>query len=200
MNGILSRWLPGLLWAALGGAALLPAAGSAEAPVAVFAELDGRWAGTFAGYDESGLELYRIAVEQSYRTVDAHTQEVRIRDRMADGTVITGEGENRAPRRADGSLDLSCEVRKSNGERVVHRGRLIEGIDGHRHLVWYSRSPDRVETFREVVRDEGGAPVYEIQGMGRYGESLILMHGRYRKVGEAVSEPLAERSAEGQEP
>ncbi|MHC4898966.1 MAG: hypothetical protein ACYTGW_17880, partial [Planctomycetota bacterium] len=69
-----------------------------ERPVDVFRELDGHWAGTFVGYDATGKELYRIRVEQWYRTLDTYTQEVRVKDTMADGKVITGTGRNTARR------------------------------------------------------------------------------------------------------
>ena len=45
-------------------------------PVDVFALLDGRWQGTFVGYDASGKEQYRIRVEQTYRTVSATKQAI----------------------------------------------------------------------------------------------------------------------------
>jgi len=114
------------------------------APVRVFAKLDGTWTGTFVGYDASGRELYRIAVRQTYRTIDETTQRVTISDTMPDGTVILGEGENVARRRPDGTLALTCVVRKSSGERVTHDGRLVKGPDGDEQFIWYS--------------DEGGPP------------------------------------------
>ena len=150
-------------------------------PVAVFAELDGVWEGTFVGYDETGRELYRISVRQEYETVSDVEQKVRITDTMPDGTVIRGEGENLAQRAVDGSLELHCSVRKSNGERVHHTGRLVTGPGGQQQIVWYSKAPDRVETFREEVCREGDEVIYEINGMGRYNDSLILMAGRYTK-------------------
>ena len=150
-------------------------------PVDVFHELDGTWAGTFVGYDETGAELYRIAVRQTYRTVDDHTQEVTIRDTMPDGKVIEGQGRNTAHRGADGQLVLRCEVIKSTGETVEHDGRLVTGPTGREELVWYSRSEDRVETFREWVFDDNGTRTYAIHGMGRYGGQLMLMAGEYRK-------------------
>ncbi|MHC5114530.1 MAG: hypothetical protein ACYTGP_08905 [Planctomycetota bacterium] len=169
--------LVALVGALLGQSA--PSARKPPRPVDVFAELDGRWAGTFVGYDATGRELYRIKVEQVYETVDANTQRVRITDTMPDGTVIRGEGENVATRAADGSLTLECLVRKSNGERVRHAGRLVKGPDGHRQLVWWSKEDGREETFREHVRREGERTVYEINGMGRYGGTSMLMTGRY---------------------
>ncbi len=182
------------------GTALFAALGvshdRSRAPVAVFAELDGTWSGTFVGYDETGNELYRIAVTQRYETINDTTQLVIIQDTMPDGTVITGRGENTAHRRADGSLDLRCMVTKSNGDRVAHQGRVIAGPKGDQQIVWYSSGADRVETFREVVRREGSRLVYEINGMGRYGKTLILMHGRYtkRRGEDAASkkEPLSD--------
>lgn len=150
-------------------------------PVEVFAALDGTWAGSFVGLDVEGRELYRIRVRQTYVTVSETTQKVTIEDAMPDGTVIRGEGENTAVRRPDGTLQLRCVVRKSNGETTAHEGRLVRGPDGDEQIVWHSRGPDRAETFRETVRREGADTVYEINGMGRYGTSLILMHGRYRR-------------------
>ncbi len=167
------------------GATLFAALGTgqdqARAPVEAFADLEGTWSGTFVGYDKTGNELYRIAVTQRYETINDTTQSVIIQDTMPDGTVITGRGENIAHRRADGSLDLRCMVTKSNGDGVAHQGRVIAGPKGDQQIVWYSSGPDRVETFREVVRREGSQVVYEINGMGRYGKTLILMHGRYTK-------------------
>lgn len=167
-----------------------------NAPVEVFADLEGTWSGTFVGYDETGNQLYRIAVTQRYETINDTTQLVIIQDTMPDGTVITGRGKNTAHRRPDGSLDLRCMVTKSNGDRVAHQGRVIAGPKGDQQIVWYSSGPDRVETFREVVRREGSHLVYEINGMGRYGKTMILMHGRYIKQrGEDSSskkEPLSD--------
>ncbi|MHC4992792.1 MAG: hypothetical protein ACYTGC_17610 [Planctomycetota bacterium] len=159
-----------------------PSIPRADPPVAVFAELDGTWEGTFVGFDSAGRELYRIRVRQIYRTVSDTVQRVRIEDRMNDGTVVTGEGENIATRRADGTLELRCIVRKSTGERVEHQGRLVSGPDGDRQIVWHSEAPGRTETFRETVRPEGARHVYEINGLGRYGETLMLMTGRYVRV------------------
>lgn len=170
-----------LLTAGTAGAiALLPTPDDPR-PVDVFKALDGHWKGNFVGYDTTGKELYRIRVEQRYRTIDANTQKVTIRDTMPDGKVITGEGENLARRREDGSLELRCVVRKSNGEQVEHQGRLVEGPDGDKQLVWYSETKDRIETFREAVRTEGTKQIYTIDGLGRYGGSLMLMHGRYTR-------------------
>lgn len=151
-------------------------------PVAVYAELDGEWAGEFVGWDTSGRELYRIDVRQSYETVDATTQRVSIRDRAADGTVTLGKGRNVARRLEDGSLELRCIVEKSNGERVEHAGRLVAGPSGETELVWHSRSAESEEIFRERVLEENGEEIYAIDGLGRYGETLILMAGRYRRV------------------
>ncbi|MEE9128713.1 MAG: hypothetical protein V3T84_01755 [Phycisphaerales bacterium] len=189
-----------IVLATIVGATLIAALGmgqdQASAPVEVFADLEGTWSGTFVGYDEAGNELYRIAVTQRYETINDTTQLVIIQDTMPDGTVITGRGENTAHRRADGSLGLHCMVTKSNGDRVAHQGRVIAGPKGDQQIVWYSSGPDRVETFREVVRREGSQLVYEINGMGRYGKTLILMHGRYTKQrGEdsaSKKEPLSD--------
>lgn len=184
--------------AALGEAA--PSWAEPEPPVKVFSKLDGRWRGTFVGYDPSGKELYRIRVEQTYRTLDDHRQSVEIRDTdVATQKTITGKGENIAHRRPDGTLELRCVVTKSNGEHVEHRGRRIRGALGDEQLIWFSQSDhrrakgapsegkpksggDRSETFREAVRKEGDTWVYTIDGMGRYGGTLILMHGRYERV------------------
>ncbi len=167
-----------------------------SAPVVVFADLEGTWSGTFVGYDETGNELYRIAVRQRYQTLNDTMQKVIIYDKMPDGSVISGSGINTARRREDGSLDLRCTVDKSNGQRVAHQGRVVIGPDGDQQIVWYSSGPDRVETFREVVRREGSQMVYEINGMGRYGKTLILMHGRYTKQCDEESasekEPLSD--------
>jgi hypothetical protein len=149
-------------------------------PVDVFKELDGHWAGTFVGYDTTGKELYRIRVEQWYHTVDAHTQEVRMQDTMADGKVITGTGKNTARKNADGSLALECRVTKSNGENVVHAGRLGRGPGGVKQIVWSSTTKDRTETFREWVLGKGPKRIYHIHGLGSYDGKLILMAGRYQ--------------------
>lgn len=154
----------------------------AEAPVAVFAPLDGRWQGTFVGFDTAGRELYRIQVTQTYTTVDEQTQRVEVEDVMPDGTVITGRGANTARRRPDGSLELACTVDKSNGDRVEHTGRVVRGPGGEEELVWLTHRPDRQEIFRERVVEEAGETWYLIDGTGRYGETLILMAGRYRRV------------------
>lgn len=157
---------------------------AAKRPVDVFRELDGKWRGTFVGYDTAGKTLYRIAVEQVYRTESATRQSVRMRDRMQDGKVITGKGANTAIRDKDGSVRLRCQVQKSNGERVVHDGRLTRGPSGQKEIVWYSKSKDRVETFREWVTGKGKNAVYHIHGMGRYGDTSMLMAGEYRRVVE----------------
>ncbi|MEM8960055.1 MAG: hypothetical protein AAGD38_01130 [Acidobacteriota bacterium] len=153
-------------------------ADTTDRPVDVYASLDGTWQGTFIGWSLDGVEQYRIDVRQTYRTIDANTQTVEITDRMADGTVITGTGQNIARRLADGTLELICIVEKSNGDRVEHKGRLIEDIDGQKALVWYSDGPGRQESFREAVRGD----LYAIDGMGRYGKTMYLMAGRYERV------------------
>lgn len=167
------------------------ASGSVEdsaPPVEVFAELDGTWEGEFVGYDPTGKELYRIEVRQVYRTVDANTQEVEISDTMADGQVVTGKGRNTASRRPDGSLELACVVVKSTGEKVVHEGTLGQGPNGTPQLVWHSSGPDRMEIFRETVTRQGDQWIYAIDGVGHYGESVVLMAGRYRKQPKAEGE------------
>lgn len=169
--------------AALLAAALPPPSPPDEKPrpVDVFAKLDGEWKGAFVGYDEEGRELYRIQVVQRYRTVDEHTQRVEIEDRMPDGRVVRGTGFNEARVGEDGELQLRCVVEKDDGDRVEHKGRLVRGPGGEEEIVWYTRLPDRVETFREAVTGEGDAAVYRIDGMGRYGERMILMAGRYAR-------------------
>ena len=163
----------------------VPGAAPAETgpdPVAVFAALEGTWNGSFVGYDAAGRELFRIQATHTYRTSTSTEQSVEIRDVMPDGTIITGRGVNAATRRDDGTLELRCLVEKSNGDSVEHSGRLVTGPDGDQQIVWYTNEPDRSETFREHVKREGNTWIYEINGMGRYGDTLILMHGRYRKT------------------
>ncbi len=150
-------------------------------PVDVFAELDGVWKGTFVGYDTTGKELYRIKVEQRYETIDKNTQRVTVKDTMQDGKVITGKGVNRATRQKDGSLVLTCVVDKSNGEHVEHKGRLVHGPEGGEQLVWFSKEKGKTETFREWVEGKGKKAVYHIQGMGAYGDTLMLMAGTYAR-------------------
>ncbi len=149
-------------------------------PVDVFKDLDGHWVGTFVGYDTTGKELYRIRVKQWYRTLNRTTQEVLVQDTMADGTVITGKGQNVATRTADGKLRLACRVTKSNGDKVVHQGRLVRGPAGHKQIVWSARTKGRIETFREWVVGTGGSRTYHIHGLGSYGGKLMLMAGRYQ--------------------
>lgn len=158
-----------------------PAAPRGDDPVAVFAALDGKWSGTFVGWDAAGKELYRIRATQSYRTVDANTQEVVLADTDASGKTTTGKGRNAATRRADGTLELRCIVDKSDGDHVEHAGRVVTGPDGDEEIVWSSEQPARSETFRERVVGSGAAARYEIDGMGRYGDARILMAGRYRR-------------------
>jgi hypothetical protein len=146
----------------------------ATRPVDVFKDLEGHWAGTFVGYDTTGKELYRIRVKQWYRTVNATTQEVRLEDTMADGTVVTGKGQNVATRTADGRLRLSCRVKKSNGDRVEHEGRLVRGPGGDRQIVWFTK------TFREWVVGNKADRTYHIHGLGNYDGQLMMMAGRYR--------------------
>lgn len=150
-------------------------------PVAVFAGLDGDWSGTFVGYDAAGKELYRITVKQSYRRIDANTQEVVLADTDAGGKTTKGKGRNIATRRADGSLELRCIVDKEDGDHVEHVGRIVKGPDGDDEIVWSLQRDGRSETFRERCHGEGAQARYEIDGMGRYGDSLVLMAGRYRR-------------------
>lgn len=150
-------------------------------PVAVFRSLDGHWSGTFVGYDAAGKELYRIKVAQTYKTADANTQTVEMADTDAQGKTTTGKGKNVARRLADGTLELRCVVDKSSGDHVEHVGRVVKGPGGDDEIVWSSQSPGRSETFRERVAGAGKDAIYEIDGMGRYGDALILMAGRYRR-------------------
>lgn len=174
-----SLWLSLVLTAS--GSSGASVAVDASAPVEVFAELDGTWEGQFVGYDPTGKELYRIEVRQVYRTIDSNTQEVEITDTLADGQVITGRGRNTASKRPDGSLELTCVVVKSTGEKVVHEGTLGQGPEGSPQLVWHSSGPDRLESFRETVTKQGDQWTYSIDGVGHYGKSVILMAGRYLK-------------------
>ncbi|MEN0064612.1 MAG: hypothetical protein AAGA48_20855 [Myxococcota bacterium] len=173
-----------MLWLALPQALAQPTVPPSppDRPVEVFAELDGIWSGQFVGYDAQGKELYRIDVRQEYTTVDAHTQKVEIRDAMQDGMVITGRGVNVA-KLVDGRLSLSCVVDKSNGDHVEHQGRIVTLPSGEPGLVWSSVRKGRSETFLEYVTEENGKAVYRIQGTGRYGDTLIVMSGRYVKGG-----------------
>ena len=154
---------------------------AAEDPAAVFAELDGTWAGAFVGYDAEGVELYRIRVRRTYETLDATRQRVAIVDVMQDGERITGTGMNTCVRRVDGSLALECAVQKSNGDTVKHTGRVTRGPDGVEQIIWFSKAPGREEIFRERVHRVGKELVYAIDGTGRYGDSVVLMAGRYVK-------------------
>ncbi|MEE9127018.1 MAG: hypothetical protein V3U11_07745 [Planctomycetota bacterium] len=149
-------------------------------PVSVFKDLDGHWVGTFVSYDTNGKELDRIRVEQWYRTLDAHTQEVRVKDTMPGGKVITGRGKNIARKNAAGELSLECRVTKSNGEKVSHQGRVVRGPGGDKQIVWHSTAKDRTETFREWVVGTGKSKTYHIHGLGSYGGKLMLMAGQYR--------------------
>lgn len=196
----LFHWLPSLLsGVALWGAVAAAGTGAPEAaepPVAVFADLDGTWEGTFVGWDRTGRELYRLRVRQTYQTVDESTQRVEIEDRLPDGSVVTGRGENVARRTEDGGIELRCRVEKSNGERVEHQGRLTAGPDGRPVLVWHSRGEDRWEVFRERVRREGEAEVYRIDGVGRYGGEVVVMAGRYHRVAGSTEEGKGDPSPE----
>jgi hypothetical protein len=164
--------------------------GAATPPVDVLAAWNGTWRGTFVAWDASGRELQRIDVEQTYRTVDATTQSVTIRDTLADGTVIEGNGRNVAERGSDGAVRLRCSVAKSNGERVEHLGRIVTGPTGRTELIWYSDAADRSETFREWI---DGA-TYSIQGMARYGSTLVLMAGTYSRSGSIGTSASPQRT------
>lgn len=166
--------------AAVVAALVLPAAAGAprgalaEEPVAVFAALEGDWVGTFVGWDAQGNELYRIAVKQSYRRLDATTQEVVLEDTDAKGKTTRGKGRNVATRRADGTLELRCVVEKDDGDRVEHQGRLIRGPEGDEQFVWSMQREGRSETFRERCTGTGKDARYEIDGMGRYTDTLQI--------------------------
>lgn len=157
----------------------LPEVYCENAPVEVFVELDGTWKGTFIGYDLTGTELYRIKVKQTYRTINDTTQTVQIEDIYPNGKIVTGEGKNIALRMHDGSLNLKCIVKKSNGEHVQHTGRLVSGPSGENQLIWYSK--DKKEIFRESVEERIDGVYYIINGMGIYGKTSVLMTGSYRK-------------------
>jgi hypothetical protein len=177
-------WIAAALFAALDPAPRAPQGATPPPPprpVEAFADLEGTWAGTFVGWDAEGRELYRLRVRQTYRTLDDTTQAVEIEDRADGGAVVTGRGTNVARRLPDGTLELTCTLERSNGERVRHRGRAVRGPDGDPEIVWSSSSQERSETFRERVQREGTLEVYAIDGMGRYGGGLVLMAGRYVK-------------------
>lgn len=159
-------------------------------PVDVFKELDGTWKGYFVGYSPEGEELYRIEVEQTYKTVNETTQTVRIRDKnLKTGEVVTGQGRNVAAVGPNGEIKLRCLVQKANGEAVAHDGRIVRGAEGREQIIWYSVSPGRSETFREAVRKSDTRAVYTIDGMGQYGGNLILMHGRYFRKDSRTAAP-----------
>lgn len=151
-------------------------------PVSVFSELEGKWQGQFAGYDTKGNILYNLDVTQIYKTVNNTTQNVYIEDKSEDGTVTTGKGQNIAIIKSDGTLEMKCIVKKSNGEMSKHQGALSKGPDGRKNIIWHSEKPGKTETFREWVEKREGGTYYMIQGMGIYENTPILMSGSYRKV------------------
>lgn len=151
-------------------------------PVSVFSDLDGTWEGNFIGYDLKGNILYKIKVRQIYKTVNRTTQSVEIEDTLSNGEVIRGKGRNIADIKSDGSLELKCIVEKSNGDRVDHVGRLTEGPGGEKKLIWYSMDDNKQEMFVEGVEKSGEETFYTISGMGIYGNTAVLMEGRYKKV------------------
>lgn len=151
-------------------------------PVSVFSDLDGTWEGNFIGYDLKGNILYEIKVRQVYQTVNRTTQSVEIEDTLSNGEVIRGEGKNLANVKQDGSLELKCIVEKSNGERVDHIGRLSKGPGGEKKIIWYSMNDNKREMFVEGVEKSGEETFYTISGMGIYGNTAVLMEGRYKKV------------------
>ncbi|MEM7203933.1 MAG: hypothetical protein AAF628_26975 [Planctomycetota bacterium] len=152
-----------------------------ERPIDVLAAWDGTWRGRFVSYDPQGNELSRIKVRQVYRTIDANTQEVTIRDQMPDGKVIEGRGRNVAELEPDGTIRLRCIVEKSDGSRVEHRGRIITGPGGGKQILWWSNEPGRVESFREWVWGSAQQARYSIHGLGQYGDQVLLMAGEYRR-------------------
>ncbi len=163
-------------------------------PARIFADLDGVWEGNFVGFDLAGNELYRVIVRQVYRTVDDNTQEVEIEDRQADGTIVHGRGHNVARCLEDGSLELRCRVTKSNGDRVEHEGRLASGADGRPLLIWSSAEPDRRESFLEAADTQH----YTIDGVGIYGETVVVMQGRQQVAGgHCVADPGIKFDADG---
>lgn len=149
--------------------------------VDVFSELNGTWKGTFIGYDLTGKELYRIDVIQTYKTIDEVTQSVQITDIYPSGEIVTGEGKNIAIKTLDGSLNLECEVKKSNGEYVKHKGRVVFDPNGKKHLIWYSNNQKRREMFYETVEDHIDGTYYTIKGIGIHKNNDIFMVGSYRK-------------------
>lgn len=153
-------------------------------PVEIFAELNGTWKGAFVGYDQTGNELYRIKVKQTYQTVNDTTQTVHIEDSYPNGEIVTGEGQNIIAKEPDGTLSLKCIVRKSNGEHVQHHGRVMSGPMGKKQLIWYSEDHDRSEVFREAIEEHADGIYYTINGTGIYGNTLVLMAGSYRKQTE----------------
>lgn len=155
---------------------------SGKKPVSVFSELDGKWQGSFIGYSTKGNIIYKIEVTQIYKTISDTTQHVYIEDKAEDGKITKGIGKNIAAFNEDGSLKLKCIVEKSNGERVEHEGILSKGPDGKKNIIWFSEKPERIETFREWVEDRSDGKHYLIQGMGQYGDTLILMSGSYKKI------------------
>jgi hypothetical protein len=167
------RWW--LLALALPACVAADRTGKDEIPEAVFAPWDGIWKGTFEVLDGEEI-LTRLDVVQKYYSDRPDLQHGRFRERdQATGDVVTA----RAVNRREGDA-LICEVQKSTGERVVHRGRWTgRGIE-------WSRRTDRVEeVFREEVKtDANGYTVYVIDGYGRYdGGPRLTFRGRYRKVG-----------------
>ena len=150
-------------------------------PVDVFSELNGTWKGAFIGYDLTGKKLYKIDVIQTYKTIDEATQSVQITDIYPSGEIVTGEGINVAIKSLDGSLYLECKVKKSNGENVKHKGRVVYDSNGKKQLIWYSNNQKGREMFYESVEDHIGGTYYTIKGIGIYKKSDIFMVGNYRK-------------------
>ncbi len=159
------------------------------APGPAFAEMDvstrdaldaftGKWEGVFRVYTIDGELLHELHIRQHYWW-DGDVQvgrfiEVGAGD--ADQPPVTADARNYVE---DGQL--LCEVVKSNGEQSVHRGVIDRGL-----VFWFTKTPGKVESFKEhVVTDDDGAR-YQIDGFGVYGEgeqaAYLLFEGRYRKV------------------
>lgn len=167
---------------AMAPGATLTAQTNAPPPVSVFADLDGSWEGEFAGYGEDGRERYRLRVRQTYTTINDHTQRVDMAETAADGKTVTGTGMNIATRDPSGGLVLRCLVTKSDGDSVEHSGHLGLSPGGTTQIVWSTRGRRRTEIFREKVTRDGDGFRYDINGTGRYGDTVTLMAGLYRKV------------------
>lgn len=146
-----------------------------ESPV--FSPWDGRWRGRFVVKDGEDV-LTELQVEQRYRSVSPERQFGFFDERdVATGVRTTATATNSVT--PDG---LRCEVEKSNGERVVHRGRPTD--DGG--IEWFRKTPDLEEHFFEkVYTDPSGQTWYAIEGWGRYGGGpRLTFEGRYRRISD----------------